>query len=270
MKTNVTSPSPRVRTVILEPDVGFTSSGQTPPKTKKNKRQSKAVVVGGQRYSKTGFLPATAMVNMRDSSSMVIERTELLEQVNASSTANAYTATTIAWFPGSSRLSWLRNFSNSYSQYEVHRLEFTYVPNVPTTTPGVVAMCFFADIRDTTPTSLPQILASEQSLYAPVYAGGDGGTFLQRFGSPGGNVVSFEVPNHAIKYDNGTHKMFKITNQDGYEALTLGGGLAVGNLYSPGEVTYATSGCPAGANVGAIFVRYRVVLKGPIPITSQA
>lgn len=225
--------------------------------------------VGGQRFAKTAPL---ARINIRaqDSATMVIERTELFTQVNASLTANAYLSVALPFFPGSINLNWLRNFSNSYSQYEIHRMEFTYVPNVPTTTPGVVAMAFFTDIRDNNPIGLPEMLTTEQSLYAPVYAGGDGGTHLQRFGSPSGNVVSFEVPKHAISYDNGTHKMFKVTTDAGYSGIVASGGQAVANLYSPGELVFATSGCPAGANVGAIFVRYRIALKGPIPISSQS
>lgn len=261
--TNRTSNS-TMRAVVISPEAGV----PTPVMRATKKKKKNVIKSGGQRFAQTTPLARVRMNLQGDSTSLLIERTELFTQVNASPTANAFTAFSFPWYPGAITLNWLRNFSNSYSQYEVHRMEFTYVPNVPTTSTGVVAMAFFTDYRDTTPTDMNAMLSTEQSLYSPVWGGSDGGTYLQRFGAPPGNVVSFEVPKHALQYDSGTHKMFKMTTNTGFG--TIISNPASVNLYTPGSLVVATSGVAASSNCGAIFCRYRVMLKGPIPITSQS
>lgn len=228
--------------------------------------------VGGQRFAtvrNTGMKIRTH----QDSSTLEMERTEAFGTVTASGApAGAFNCIGRFFYPMSPFLSWLRNFANSYSSYEILRLEFTYVPSVPTTTRGAVAMAFFTDLRDLLPTNMAQMLASEQSLYCPAYAGSDGGTFLQRFGAPTNNVVSFELPDHAIKYADGTPKMFKITNEAGFNAMqgTSNVGDATIGLYCPGELIIATEGAETTGQVfGQVFVRYHVRLKGPIQVSNQ-
>jgi hypothetical protein len=211
-------------------------------------------------------------IRSQDASTLEMERTEAFGTVTASATAGGFQCVGRFFYPMSTFLSWLRNFANSYSSYELLRCEFTYVPSVPTTTRGAVALAFFTDLRDILPSNMAQMLASEQSLYCPAYAGSDGGTFLQRFGAPTNNVVSFELPDHAIKYADGTPKMFKITNESGFNAMqgTSNVGDATVGLYCPGELLIATEGADANQVLGQIFVRYHIRLKGPIQVSNQA
>jgi len=225
--------------------------------------------VGGQSYVK--FAGLGTVSGAFSGTDLYVERTEAMYDFVASATSGGFKVETLTQFPGFSGFNWLKGISSSYGEYEVHRVEYTYVPAVPTTTPGSVALCFYSDIRDSAPTSMAQMLSSEQSLMAPVYAGGDGGAFLQRFGAPVGNVVSFEVPQHVLKLSNGTPKRFKMTTDGGMSAIigTGGGGLA--NLYSFGELHVASNGVDqASKALGTLFIRYRIRLIGPVPTATQA
>lgn len=224
--------------------------------------------VGGQSYTQTNGI---ANVTGRfDGTGLVVERTEALHDVVSAASINTFLSERVMFYPGAAGLNWLRNMSNAYSLYEIHRLEYTYVPQVPTTLAGAIGMCFFPDTLDINPTSMSQILASEQSLFAPVYAGGDGGTFLQRFGYPKGNVVSFEVPQHVFRTGS-EYTKYRVTNNTGMDAiLAAANGAAVANLYSPGRLVIASSGVgEASKNVGKIFVRYKIRLLSPIPLQAQ-
>lgn len=225
--------------------------------------------VGGQSYTKTNNYANTK--GQLNGTHMIVERTEALYNVVTNATANAFRCEALTIHPGFGGFEWLRNLSNSYSQYEIHKMEFTYVPQCPTTTAGAVAMCFYPDVRDATPTVISEVLASEQSLYAPVFSGGDGGAYLQRFGAPNGNIVSFELPDHCIKHSNGTYKMFKVTSAAGMASIIgAANGSAVANIYSPGELMVATTGvATASLQTGVVFCRYRIKLLGPIAISTQ-
>jgi len=224
--------------------------------------------VGGQQYAK--FPNITATIGGFSGSDLFVERTEALWTITANSVAGAFKCEALIQHPGQSNLLWLANMSNSYSEYEVHRVEYTYVPSVPTTTAGTIAMSFYSDARDSTPSNLSQMLASEQSLMAPAYAGGDGGTFLQRFGAPSGNVVSFELPQHVTRFSNGVPKRFKMTTNAGADAIVANGnGLGVINQYAWGELNLASTGAAASQVLGIVFIRYRIRLIGPVPLSNQ-
>lgn len=269
------STMPRIREVSIE------SNGQQ----KRKKRGSAGPVayltrngavprsvgstIGGQNYIKVqGF---NSVIGGFSGTDLYVERTEAMYTFTSSATSGAFKVETLTQFPGYSGFNWLKNLSNSYGEYEVHRAEYTYVPTVPTTTGGIVAMSFYTDVRDISPTSLADVLASEQSLMAPVYAGGDGGTFLQRFGSPAGNVVSFELPSHITRFSNGVPKRFKMTSDNGMTGiLAAANGSSVANQYAWGELNVASSGV-TGTNtqLGTLFIRYRIRLISPLPIANQ-
>lgn len=239
--------------------------------TRKKKRKPKmATDMGGQRFA--SVIGGPMKIRSLDSSTLEMERTESFGTVITSATAGVFATTVRAFYPMAPQLQWIRNFANSYSSFEILKLEFTYVPGVPTTTAGTVAMAFFSDFRDTNPSNMGQMLSTEQSLLCPAYAGSDGGTFLQRFGSPSNNVVSFMLPDHVIKYSDGTPKVFKICTDTSFSAMqgiaTIGE--ATVSIYSPGELIVATEGALLGSQTfGQIFVRYRIRLKGPIPVSVQ-
>lgn len=226
--------------------------------------------MGGQRFATVSA--GKMKVRSLDSSTLEIERTEAFGSVTTSVTAGLFSTSARPFYPMAPQLQWIRNFANSYSSYEILKMEFTYVPGVPTTTAGSVAMAFYTDFRDNNPSNMAQMLSTEQSLLAPCYAGSDGGTFLQRFGAPSNNVVSFMVPDHVIKYSDGTPKVFKICTDSGFSAMqgTATVGDATVAIYSPGELIVATEGSTIGSQTfGQVFVRYRIRLKGPISISNQ-
>lgn len=226
--------------------------------------------MGGQRFATVSAGPMK--VKSLDSSTLEIERTEAFGAVTTSTTAGLFSSNVRPFYPMAPQLQWIRNFANSYSSYEILKLEFTYVPGVPTTTTGSVAMAFFTDFRDNNPSNMAQMLSTEQSLLAPCYAGSDGGTFLQRFGAPSNNVVSFMVPDHVIKFSDGTPKVFKICTDSAFGAMqgTATVGDATVAIYSPGELIVATEGAASASQTfGQVFVRYRIRLKGPIPVSVQ-
>lgn len=226
--------------------------------------------MGGQRFATVSA--GTMKLKSLDSSTLEMERTEAFGAVTTSTTAGLFSANTRAFYPMSGLLQWIRNFANSYSTYEVLKLEFTYVPGVPTTTAGTVALAFFTDFRDNTPSNMATMLSTEQSLLAPCYAGSDGGSHLQKFGAPSNNVVSFMVPDHVIKFADGTPRSFKICTESAFAAMqgVANVGDATVAIYSPGELIVATEGSTlANQTFGQIFVRYRIRLKGPVPISLQ-
>lgn len=272
---STTSRPPKFREVVLLENGGYRKD------KKKTKTSSRAVrvsdanvrsgsgTVGGQQYVKVqGF---NSVLGGFSGTDLYAERTEACYTFTSAATVNTFKVESLTQFPGFSGFNWLKNISNSYSEYEVHRLEYTYVPSVPTTTSGSIAMSFYTDLRDGTPTDMAQMLSSEQSLMAPVYAGGDGGSFLQRFGAPIGNVVSFELPDHVLRFSNGVPRRFKVTSDGGMSAiLGAANGQTAASTYAWGELNVASSGVgSANTPLGTLFVRYRIRLIGPIPIANQ-
>lgn len=262
-KNNSTTPAMRA----ILPD----GSAKIYVSKKKNKGNKMASDMGGQRFATISGGPMR--IRSLDSSTLEMERTEAFGTVVTSATVGTFVTSVRPFYPMANQLQWIRNFANSYSSYEILKLEFTYVPGVPTTTSGTVALAFFSDFRDTNPINMGQMLSTEQSLLCPAYAGSDGGTFLQRFGSPSNNVVSFMLPDHVIKFSDGTPKVFKICTDAGFAAMQ--GVATVGDAtvatYSPGELIVATEGAASASQTfGQIFVRYRIRLKGPIPVSLQS
>ncbi len=229
--------------------------------------------VGGQSYSRVSYGTGRgSMVTNSQGTSMVFEKTEALTPVVTSNVAYQYAAEGIPFHAMSIGLNWLQNMANAFTTYELLKVEFTYVPAVPTTTAGAFSFAFLEDLRDDVPANMNQMLATEQSLYAPVYAGGEGGTYLQQFGAPSGNVISFQLPRHVIADADGTPKRFKVTKDGTLRAAIAASdaGAYAGEAYCPGRLVYSTSGVQAtGATVGQIFVRYRIRLSGAISISNQ-
>lgn len=230
--------------------------------------------IGGQVYT-TGNLGVGrgTLISGLGGTSMIVEKTEPFGSVIANASAGDFKASIDQRiFPMSGNLNWLQNMANSFSSYEVLALEVTYIPAVPTTASGSIAMSFYEDSLDVTPTSRSQLLVSEQSLFAPVYAGGEGGRYLQQFGSPKGNIVSFMVPKHAIQDAAGNPKRFKICKPDSINTMLTEGALtgeAVLSNYVVGRLVVGTDGCAASQNVGEVFLRYRIRLSGQVSISNQ-
>lgn len=229
--------------------------------------------VGGQVYSKVSYGTGSgSMVSNIQGTSMVFEKTEAYKEVVSSSTPFAYGAEGAIFHAMANGLNWLGNMANAFTTYELLKVEFTYVPAVPTTTAGAFSFAFLEDLRDDVPTTMTQLLATEQALYAPVYAGGEGGTFLQQFGAPSGNVISFQLPRHVLAGSDGTPKRFRVTKDATLIAAVAASdaGAYAGEAYSPGRLVWGTKGVAgASASVGQIFVRYRIRLSGAIAIGNQ-
>lgn len=248
-------------------------------KTKKPKKNmklgpSKAISIGGQQAAVIKFNNARGLYSMNpQGSQFVVERTEPVLSVVGSATLNNYGLQQVKVLPMGEGFRWLGNMANSFTSYEIQRMEFTYVPSVPTTAAGAISMSFQEDYKDNQPASIEDQLLSEQSLYAPVYGGTDGGRYLQRFGAPEGNVVSFTVPDHAFKSSTGSPMSFKIVKGDEFNALISSGGdagFASSRLYSPGRVWVGTQGGAVVSQVfGQVFCRYRIKLFGAIAFGLQ-
>lgn len=238
-------------------------------------RLSREVSIGGQLYTVGNLGNGKGnFTGGQNGSQMIIEKTEPLGSVIASATAQAFSASVDQFiYPMNPNLNWLQNMANSFSTYEILAFEITYIPAVPTTATGSVSMSFYEDLLDAVPTSRTQLLVSEQALFAPIYAGGEGGRYLQQFGSPKGNIVSFMLPKHAIADENGVPKRFKIIKPATIATmLTSDTNLAKSSLanYVVGRLVVGTDGCTASQNVGEIFVRYKLRLSGQVAIGNQA
>lgn len=242
-------------------------------KRRRNKGYSKNQIdIGGQQTAVVKFNNARGSYNFnRNASEFIVERTEPVLAVVASATAGEYRAQEIRVLPmGPFR--WLGNMANAFTSYQILRMEVTYIPSVPTTTAGAVSLSFQEDYRDNAPENIEDMLLSEQALYSPVYGGTDGGRYLQQFGSPDGNVVSFELPKHTYTIGNGVARSFKITTSSNFN--TLVGGLepavATTREFSPGRVWVGTKGATvANQSLGQIFIRYKIKLFGAIAFGLQ-
>lgn len=234
--------------------------------------RSGLLTVGGQNYAPVSYSSGTYSGKADSSGNvMVVEKTEPILAVG--SLAGSFNLQEVTFHAMQPALTWLTNMANSFTTYEILKAEFTYVPLVPTTVAGGITMAFAEDLRDDNPTTQTQMLAYEQGLLAPAYAGGEGGRYLQRFGSPGGNVVSFELPQHVYKDSAGVPKRYRITkNSNLSAALTAGtnGSVYSTEAYCPGKLLVGTDGFTvASANVGQVFVRYKLRLSGAINIALQ-
>jgi hypothetical protein len=231
------------------------------------------ITIGGQAFALSNLGTGSASMSLGPmGSQMIVEKTEPLMTITASSTAGAFGVQTEFCFPMNANFAWLQNMANAFSSYEVLAWEVTYVPSVPTTTTGSLSIAFYEDLVDDDPTTLAQMLVSEQALFAPVYAGGEGGRYLQKFGSPNGNIVSFMVPKHAICDALGAPKRFKVTKPTTITTITSNEselGRAALSDYIIGKVCVGTQGCTASQTVGQLFVRYKLRLSGTVSITNQ-
>lgn len=233
----------------------------------KRNRDNQNLFVGGQRVNKRfqGQSAITSeMVMLNGVQTMIVEKTEALTTV--STTGSTYTSGTQNFYPSSTGIPWLGSISKSFTQYQVLELEFTYVPNVPTTQAGSFMMAWTGDFGDTVPADQAAFLQTEQALLAPVYAGTEGGRALQHLGFPKGDVVGFTVPKYT--YSVGTSKQpntYKIVSNATFSGL----GSIDKNLYSPGRLLYAANGITGATALapivcGQLFVRYKVRLLGSV------
>jgi len=244
-------------------------------KKRKNKKtySKNQIQVGGQQSAVIKFNRARGVYDFsQNGSEFVVERTEPALAVVASGTAGNFNLQQIKILPMGAGFRWLGNMANSFTSYQIQRMEVTYIPSVPTTATGAVSLSFQEDYRDNAPENIEDMLLSEQALYAPVYGGTDGGRYLQQFGSPDGNVVSFELPKHTFNIGDGTRRSFKIITNANFESLVGGdeASLAATREFSPGRVWIGTKGAAtASQNLGQIFIRYRIKLFGAIAFGLQ-
>lgn len=236
------------------------------------KNRRKKVEIGGQAFTLANLGSGTANMSLGpNGTTMTVEKTEPLLTVTASGTVGTFAAQSEYLYPMNGNLGWLQNMANSFTSYEVLALEVTYIPSVPTTATGAVSMSFYEDLSDDIPTTMSQMLVSEQSLYAPIYAGGEGGRYLQRFGSPDGNIVSFMLPKHCYLDAKGTPKRFKITKPVTVADVAADtAGFAALSNYIVGRLVVATEGCATSSQkVGQVFLRYKLRLSGTVAIGNQ-
>lgn len=217
--------------------------------------------IGGQDIPITRITgsPQSVMSTNAGTTSMVVVKTEAVYAVAGST---GFSVIGIDFFPQSATLPWLSGISQSFVEYKVLDLEYTYVPYVPTTTTGSVAIAWTGDYTDTDPTNMLQMLSSEQAIIAPAYAGSEGGQALQQFGIPNGNVVGFKVPRYT--YTTGSiPKTYRNLGATKFGAATT----EMRNQYSPGRLLVGTEGMTNTNAVGYVFVRYKIQLLGSVNST---
>lgn len=217
--------------------------------------------IGGQQLpiARITGSPQSVMSASGGTTSMVVVKTEAFYAVPGSVN---FSVAGSDFYPQAVALPWLSGISKSFVEYKVLDLEFTYVPYVPTTTAGSVAVAWTGDYTDTDPTDMLQMLSSEQAIIAPVYAGSEGGQALQFFGIPKGNVVGFKVPRYTYTTGN-IPKTYRNLGSTKFGAATT----EMRNQYSPGRLLIATSGMASTATVGYVFVRYKIQLLGSVNST---
>lgn len=220
--------------------------------------------IGGQQIpvSKISGSPQGVMGQENGTTSMVVVKTEPIFQVIGDT---GFSVSGVDFYPQGAVLPWLSSISKSFVEYQVLDIEFTYVPYVPTTTTGSVSIAWTGDYADSDPATMLAMLASEQSMIAPVYAGSEGGQALQQFGIPKGNVVGFKVPRYTY-CEGGRPKTFRNLGETKFSAATV----EMRNQYSPGRLLVAVSGMASNATVGYVFVRYKIKLLGSVKASGNA
>lgn len=223
-------------------------------------------VVGGQTsYTWQNNPPLLRSVGSQRTE-IILERTEALSTSVTTGVAGALNIQSYFVHPGSTEFSWLRNMSNAFAEWQLMKMEFTYVPSVPTTQIGSVAIALRPDYGDTFPGTLAEVQRYDGSVSGPVYAGTDGGLWVNQWGINYPNVVGLTVPDYMFKFDK-SHRTYRVVSDATFNGLSN----ADKNQYSPCAFVVATAGTATSSTaVGTIFARYKVRLFGATPITLQA
>ncbi len=157
---------------------------------------------------------------------------------------------------------WLSGVAANFSRFKWHSLELVYIPVVPTSAPGEMAMGLIYDRQDTSPTTITQVETLFHSVSTPVWGGYEGSPLLSMdralHSCPGAVCLSVDIPRLDYNY---------------YKFVTLAAFNALGandqNLYAPATIFAATLGAGSTATQGRIYGRYRVELVDPIPSALQ-
>jgi hypothetical protein len=155
-------------------------------------------------------------------------------------------------------LLWLNGIAASFSKWRWVRLRVIYVPQVPATTAGKLALGLGYDYQDLAPTSMQEIQMMQSSVSSPVWAGFEGACLmhdLNRSVSSVAGAVALDLD--VTRCDKPWYK---------YITSAAFGALAPSerNIYGPAEVWIGTSGGVAGT-AGDIFCSYEVDLIEPFP-----
>lgn len=222
--------------------------------------------IGGQTSIPWRNVPAKLIAPRVGRTELVVEKTEALTTQVLTGASGALNIQTFVFHTGTSELSWLRNMANSFVEWQLLGLEYTYVPSVPTTQAGSVTIAIKGDYLDGTPTSQAEVQRYDLSVSAPVYAGMDGGSWINQWGLNHPNTIGVTMPDYMYKF--GTQpRTYRVVSDSTFNAMIN----TDKNDYSPGALVVATSGTGINAgSVGTVFVRYRVRLLGSVAISTAS
>jgi hypothetical protein len=157
----------------------------------------------------------------------IISANEEIMTVNGSV---AWETSRVQCNPGLGTYTWISPTARSYEKYKFTSLQYSYVPDIGTTsTPGSVYLAFDYDADDPEPVSLNSLSAYETQIQTHVY-------------------------------DKGTLNVDRKRMADGTAVRRIRSGPVGGDLqlYDPGFLVVATQNCSSGAAIGTLWVHYTI------------
>ncbi len=226
-------------------------------KTQKNKNpirriprppgRSPPVAMGGVVTKQRSNLPLISGIG----ETMLVKNFELVTAFPTQDAIAAFKATNIVCNPGiAASFPWLSQIALNYSKFAWKYLRFMYVPQVATTTAGVVWINASYDPADTAPTSLASVSQNDSSSIGPAWQGG-GINAEKAFRSSIGVDEMIFVD---IDCSNFTQPYYYIRKAVNLDADTIVMKLFYGNDVS----------VPATVTPGSLYVSYVCALSEPV------
>lgn len=200
----------------------------------------------------SGFIVRNKQPNIQTKgSALMIHHVEPLTNV-VGGAAGVFVAGIVSLVPIA--FPWLNGVAINFSKYRWHRLTLFYVPTIPTSSPGEMAMGLSYDRQDTTPTSMQQVQTYKDSVSSPVWGGADGSSLFNG-DKREGSVVYLDVD---VKYFNEQYWRY-VTNAT-FGAMNL----ADQNVYCAANLIHGNFGASGATTQGRIYAKYSVELIEPI------
>jgi len=160
-----------------------------------------------------------------------------------------------------SNVLWLNGVAINYSKYRWISVQMYYIPIVPTTQTGLMAMGFVYDVNDSmTGTTVGIVQQMYGAVSGPIWAGYEGGSGL--------NTPGTKVPTGALCITLDTGRLDKSYYK--YATVAQIGAMSgpEAAMYVPASVVWATdSAAVTQGGAGQIMAKYTVELLEPVPAT---
>lgn len=184
---------------------------------------------------------------------IMVSSTEKLTNVGTASLANSYAGTILAIAPFAPI--WLSALSVCYSRYRWESLEVVYIPQCSTTTTGVGVEAFLYDSNDTGFPTVASGASIQGAVVHPLWAGSEGAMTLHANKTHPGCI--------SAKCDlSGLRDFMPVITAATYLGLST----PDKNMYCKTYLLTATEGSTSvSTTVGALYLKYRISLRDPIP-----